>query len=133
MNNLYIIVTENGIIKTASNMLEKALNRIGANIDDVENDTVIVDITTYKILTTSLDDWKKELKVNGIDSILEFSNKMLVEHTSGNVYEFPVTELIRHIDSVETANKWKDGLGLTKNICQDEDFDIEAMISNREE
>ena len=91
MNNLYIIVTDTGIIKTASNMLEKALNRIGANIDDVENDTVIVDITTYNILTTSLEDWKKELKANGIDSILEFSNKILVEHTSGNVYEFTVT------------------------------------------
>jgi len=133
MNILYIVVTENGIIKTASSNCDKAVKRVGGNPEDIDNDSFIVDITTYNIISTTTEEWEKTLRENEIDSIFEFSNKIILEHTSGKVYELGVKDIIKHIDDNNAKNIWEKALGINIKGVEDDDFDIDTMITNKEE
>ncbi len=133
MNILYIVVTENGIIKCASDNIDSAVLRTGGDPSEVENDSFCVNLTTYNIISTTTEEWQKTLKDNDINCILEFSDKILLNHSSGDVYELPVTKIIRHIDTEETKEKWKKAFGLYNSTVRDDDFDIESMISNKED
>lgn len=132
MHLLYIIITESGIIKTASKDYEVAIRRVGGNPEEVENETFDVEGVTFYILSTTAEEWEKTLRSTEVDSIFELNNKIILEHTNGEVYELEVMSLLKRIDKQDTRDRWEKALGVNKRVEDDFDFDIESMITNKE-
>lgn len=133
LNNIYTIISTGDSLSnvvSAAFSEEEAIKLSGMKESDFLDG--ICDLSSKQLVIATINGagYESICDNNGIETILEFSNKIEAEDVNGDTYNIVVQRVIDKLDASDDKEKWVKALGLDKDNDSDELFDIEKMIKN---